>query len=76
MLGRRFLGDGHRTFGPVTIYALDTAMHGAVNIATPWGYLCIKPPTFAFGCWWRGYFYLSPDATPTHPRARGWRRGL
>jgi hypothetical protein len=56
--------SGHITVGPVTIYGFN-AMHCAVNVRTRrWGYVCFKPPTFVFGCWWPGYFYCSPDATP------------
>lgn len=50
--------------GPVTLYSLRCAMHGAVNIDTRWGYLCLKPPTKAWGKWWPWYVYLSPNATP------------
>ena len=54
----------HRTIGPVTLYPLRCAMHGAVNIRTRWGKLCLKPPTYVFGRWWPWYAYLSPNATP------------
>lgn len=51
--------------GPVTVYPLRSAMHGAVNIRTKrWGYICFKLPTRAFGRWWPGYLYLSPNGTP------------
>lgn len=64
--------SGHRTIGPVTMYAFDTAMHGAINIATPWGYLCFAWPRL--GGWERhgAYAYLSPNATPW---AATWRLG-
>ncbi len=53
------------SFGPICIYSLESAMHGAVNIHTKrWGYVCFKLPTFVFGRWWPAYFYLSPNATP------------
>ncbi len=54
-----------RSIGPVTVYPLRSAMHGAWNISTRrWGYACVKLPTFVFGRWWPGYFYLSPNGTP------------
>lgn len=64
---------GHRylSLGPVniTLYALDTAMHGALNVFVPRiGYICIKPPTKSFGAWWPAYFYISSDATPHRAR--------
>ena len=54
-----------RSIGPVTVYPLRSAMHGAWNISTRrWGMVCVKLPTFVFGRWWSGYFYLSPNGTP------------
>ena len=50
--------------GPITLYGLRTAMHGAINIKTRWGFLCFKTPTKVFGRWWPAYLYLSPNATP------------
>jgi hypothetical protein len=48
-----------------TLYARETAMHGALNVFVPRvGYICVKPPTKSFGVWWPWYFYVSPDATP------------
>ena len=44
----------------VTWYALNCAMHGAINISTPWGYLCARRTVGE----WRWYVYLSPNATP------------
>jgi len=47
------------------IYPLRSAMHGAAQFWTRrWGWVCFKPPTYAFGRWWPAYFYLSPNATP------------
>ena len=66
---RVVVGQGHRTvrvFGrDVTLYAFDTAMHGAINVRTRrWGTLCMAWP--ALGGWTRfaSYVYLSPNATP------------
>lgn len=57
----------------ITQYALDTAMHGAIDIKIfDFGYLCIKPPTRSFGAWWPWYIYFSRDATPT---SATWRVG-
>jgi len=58
---------GHVTVGPVTFYGAN-AMHYAVNIRTPWGWLCARPTTNQSGRrpW---YLYLSPNATP---QARVW----
>ena len=59
----------------ITVYALDTAMHGAVNIFVPRvGYVCFKPPTKAFGVWWPWYLYISPDGTPNRARVKFGRR--
>lgn len=43
-----------------TWYPLACAMHGAINIHTPWGYLCLRRTVGP----WRWYAYLSPNATP------------
>lgn len=58
-----FLG-GHVTIGPLTLYG-ENAMHWAVNIRSRWGYICFRLPLKCFGRWWRMYFYISPDATPS-----------
>jgi hypothetical protein len=59
----RYFG-GHFNLGPFTIYG-ENAMHWAINIKTKrWGYICFRLPVRCFGCWWRLYFYCSPDATP------------
>jgi len=51
--------------GPITVYPLRLAIHGAVSIRTRrWGYICFKLPTYVFGKWWPWYFYVSPNATP------------
>lgn len=68
LLGRLWdhLFKGHRSFGWLTVFAFDTAMHGAFNVHTRWGYLCIAVPWFGLG-WrteWPTYAYLSPNATP------------
>lgn len=55
--------DGHLTIGPVTFYG-QNAMHFGVTIRSPWGWICLKPPTRCFGKWWPAYFYVSPNATP------------
>lgn len=54
---------GHRTLGPITVYGAN-AMHWAINISTPWGYICFHPTTRTFGGRWPWYFYMSRDATP------------
>jgi hypothetical protein len=38
-------------------------MHGATNLRTPWGYLCIRFPTRKFGRWLGWHLYVSPNAT-------------
>jgi len=49
----------------LTIYPLRCAMHGAAQFWTKrWGFVCFKPPTYAFGKWWPAYLYTSPNATP------------
>lgn len=55
---------GHWNIGPMTLYGYN-AMHFAVNIKTKWGYICFHPTIRCFGHWWRWYFYISPDATPS-----------
>lgn len=54
---------GHVSLGPLVIYG-ENAMHWAVNISSPWGYICFRLPLRCFGRWWPLYFYISPDATP------------
>jgi len=66
--------QGHISIGPLTIYGAN-AMHWALELKTPWGYLCFHPTTRTFGGEWPWYLYLSPDATPS-PRRMGWGPGL
>ncbi len=41
------------------------AMHVAVNIKTPWGWLCFHPPLIkTYGRSWPWYLYHSRDGTP------------
>lgn len=54
------LVEHHRCLGPITLYPFDSAMHGAINIRTRLGFLCVQPPSKHWG--W--YVYLSPNATP------------
>ena len=66
---RVVVGNGHRVvtlFGrEVTLYAFDTAMHGAVNIRTRrWGTLCAAWPALGGRKGLAPYVYLSPNATP------------
>jgi len=58
---RRF--GGHVSLGPLVIYGFN-AMHVALNLKTPWGWLCARPTLRVFGQWWGWYLYLSKDATP------------
>jgi hypothetical protein len=58
------IGRGHRRIGPMTTYAFETAMHGAVNIETRWGSLCFAWPRLGGLHRWPAYAYLSPNATP------------
>jgi hypothetical protein len=63
----RYRGPGHVTlWNRLTIYGTETAMHGAVNVRTRWGYLCFKPPFVrSFGHRdWPWYLYMSRNATP------------
>jgi len=53
----------HVNIGPVTVYGAN-AMHWAINIRTPWGYLCFHPSTRTFGGRWPWYAYLSHNGTP------------
>lgn len=48
---------------PVAI-SFANAMHWAVDVRTPWGFLCAHPTTSTFGKVWPWYAYFSPDATP------------
>ena len=53
----------------LTIYGFGTAMHGAWNLRTPWGWLCFAWPWLgradtSFG----PYVYWSPDGTPARAR--------
>lgn len=52
-------------FGNFYIYPRDTAMHGAIEFRTPWGWVVIQPPVVSYGQRQRWFAYLSPDATPT-----------
>jgi len=54
---------GHLHLGPITLYGAN-AMHWALQIKTPWGFICAHPRTRTFGGNWPAYFYVSPDATP------------
>jgi hypothetical protein len=54
---------GHVSLGPICIYGAN-AMHWALNIRTPWGYLCGHPTTRTFGGHWPWYVYFSRNATP------------
>jgi hypothetical protein len=57
-LAERHLG-GHLSLGPITVYGFN-AMHLAVNIRSPLGYVCFHP---GWGPWpWS--FYVSANATP------------
>ena len=53
--------------GPVSI-SFANAMHWAVDIRSPWGFLCAHPTTRTFGGHWPWYVYFSPDATPNSAR--------
>lgn len=54
----------HWTVGPLTVYGFN-AMHVALNLRTPWGYLCFHPPLIrTYGRTWPWYLYHSRDATP------------
>lgn len=55
---------GHVSWGPLTVYGAN-AMHWALNLKTPWGYLCFHPTTRTFGTRWPWSLYLSRDATPS-----------
>jgi hypothetical protein len=57
-----YLG-AHISCGPATLYGFN-AMHVALDIRTPWGYLCLHPTIKHHGSWWPWKVYLSPDATP------------
>lgn len=63
---RLVVRNGHRTLGRITLYAFDTAMHGAIEIWTPrWGCLCLAWPRLGRqGTSFRACAYLSPNATP------------
>ncbi len=53
----------HVSIGPVTVYGFN-AMHVALNIRTPLGFVCFHPEIRVFGKWWPWYFYISKDGTP------------
>lgn len=63
-----------RTVLGVTFYPLQSAMHGAMEFHTRWGYVCFKLPNRPWGKWTPGYLYISPDATPNAATFRigGW----
>lgn len=48
----------------LTIYGRN-AMHWGINVKLRKGWLCTRLPLPCFGIWWRWYFYISPDGTPT-----------
>lgn len=53
----------------LTLYERDCAMHGALEVHTPWGWFVFRPPLVrSFGRRWPWYAYLSPDATPISRR--------
>jgi hypothetical protein len=58
---------GHITFA---LFGLEctwyghNAMHFAFNAKTRYGYICMQPPAWCDGIWWKPYLYLSPNATP------------
>jgi hypothetical protein len=54
---------GHLTLGPLTVY-FSNAMHWAVDITTPWGFLCVHPTVTMGGSTWPWYVFLSVDGTP------------
>lgn len=54
------------------IYPRESAMHGAVEITIRGrGYITIYPPIRSTNRGWPWGVYFSPDATPSHERARG-----
>lgn len=53
----------HLRLGPVVLFGFN-AMHVALNVRTPWGWVCFHPTMRVFGRWWPWYFYVSQDATP------------
>jgi hypothetical protein len=62
---RVIIRSGHRQIGPATVYAFDTAMHGAVNVRTRrWGTICLAWPRLGGVRGFAAYAYLSPNATP------------
>lgn len=64
--------SGHLSIGPVTVYGAN-AMCWAVNIKTPYGYLCFTLPSIARKrAKMHHYIYLSPNGTPW---AATWYRG-
>ena len=56
--------QGHVSLGRLCIYGFN-AMHVALDLRTPWGFLCIHPPFIrCFGKTWPWYIYLTKDGTP------------
>ncbi len=56
--------QGHVSIGRLTVYPVECAMHGALNLRTPWGYLCVKPSTTRYAGPRGWYVFWSPNATP------------
>lgn len=56
-------GGGHRSIGVATLYGFDTAMHGAIEAPTRWGWLVISVPRLGGKPIPWGAF-LSPNGTP------------
>lgn len=55
---------GHLSLGPICVYGAN-AMHYALEVETPWGYLMAHPTTGERDEW-RWYVFLSPNGTPQH----------
>ena len=58
-----------RRVGPIVFHPFDSAMRGALQVSTRWGYLCLGWPRLGVrkssGLYCRpAYVYLSPNATP------------
>lgn len=58
--------EDHVSYGHLTMYGLNTAMHGALSYWTRrFGYVCFKPTSWTRSRGWRRwYFYVSPNHTP------------
>lgn len=59
----------HVSLGPLVIYGFN-AMHVAMNLRTPFGFVCFHPTFRVFGKWWPWYFYISRDGTPNSATVR------